>query len=120
MMIVLSNFSCSPLDSATVLRPEDYSVNDRRDILIFTRDGREIEFGAGNHHMVKKGDSLFIFGAGSLRRIHGSYVGKPYVGEIPREQIDRIELPRSWDPIRFGGVLLALCIIIPLGYYGLR
>lgn len=111
---------CNPLDSAILLRPDEYRQSERKNLRVSTKDGREIDFSAGQHRFVQRDDSLFLSGTGVFHRLNGLYVGKEFNGEIPVEQIDRIEVPQSWDPTRFGGVLLALCIIVPLAFYGLR
>ena len=111
---------CHSFNSTILLKPEDYESANNKTIVVFTKDHREIEFSQGRHTFVTRKDSSFLVGTGMLSRVDGAPVKELFIGDIPEQQIQRIEVRRDWNTDRFGGALLILCILIPLGYYGLH
>ena len=111
---------CQTFDSTILLKPEDYKSADNKTILVFTKDHREFEFSWGRHTFVTRKDSSFLEGTGMLHSVDGRPVNEIFIGDIPEQHIQRVEVRRDWNTDRFGGALLILCILIPLGYYGLR
>jgi len=111
---------CQTFNSTILVEPEDYGSANNKNIVVFTKDHREIEFSQGRHTFVTRRDSSFLEGTGMLHNVDGTPVEEIFIGDIPEQQIERIEVHRNWNTDRFGGALLALCILIPLAYYGLR
>ena len=110
--------ACQSLDSPTLIRAENYSEYQDNNVSVFTKDGREIQFDAGHHHLTTRNDSTFVAGAGVLYSANGVFIGRQFTGEIPESQIERVELRHHSSILRFGMILLALCIVVPLGYAG--
>jgi hypothetical protein len=110
--------SCSTSNSTIIWRPGNYKDIQDRAITVFRSDGGELSFEAGHHHLVERSDSLFIAGDGFIR--HADGVTGSFVGEISEDQVDRIEYTRTRQALRFGAILLACCVVIPLAYFGLR
>lgn len=111
---------CHSFDSTILVRPEDYASANNKNIVVYTKDHREIQFNQGRHTFVTRRDSSFLEGTGMVRSVNGTPALDIFIGDIPQQQIERIEVRRDWNTDRFGGALLLLCILIPLAYYGLH
>ena len=111
---------CQSFNSTILLKPEDYQSANNKAIVVFTKDRREIEFKEGRHTFVTRRDSSFLEGTGMVRSVDGTPALDLFIGDIPEQQIERVEVRRDWNTDRFGGAILAVCILIPLAYYGLR